>query len=80
MGQKLKTPFEDFLLAKLVGHDYEIQYKKGNDNSVADALSRLPHQQLMHIAHDTSSPELLQKIEKSWEQDADLHALISHLT
>ncbi|KAG5086013.1 hypothetical protein JHK82_053410 [Glycine max] len=69
-----------FWLAKLAGYDYEIQYKKGNDNYVADALPRLPRQQIMHMVLDTSSSEFLQKIEKIWEQDADLHALMSHLT
>lgn len=27
---------------QLVVHDYELQYKKGSDNKVLDAISRLP--------------------------------------
>lgn len=31
LGQKLKTPFQMYWVAKLMGYDYEIQYKKGSD-------------------------------------------------
>lgn len=34
-------PFQQKWVAKLLGFDYEIQYKQGVDNSVADALSRV---------------------------------------
>ena len=64
LGQKLKTSFQMFWLAKLAGYEYEIQHK-GNNNYVVDSLPRLPRQQLMHMALDTSSSEFLQKIEKS---------------
>lgn len=63
--QKLKTSFLVFWLAKLAVYDYKIQGKKCNDNSVVGALSRLLPRQLMHMELDTSSPELVQKIDKS---------------
>nr|GEX34495.1 hypothetical protein [Tanacetum cinerariifolium] len=51
LNQKLTTPFQFKWLPKLLGYDYEIVYKKGSKNVVADALSR-----------DDSSGELLQII------------------
>jgi hypothetical protein len=40
--QRLSTPWQHKALSKLMGLTYQIQYKKGADNRVADALSRLP--------------------------------------
>lgn len=42
LHQKSNTPFQQKWVSKLLGYDYEIQYKCGRDNLVADALSRLP--------------------------------------
>lgn len=42
LEQLLSTMLQQKWLAKLLGLDYEIVYKKGQDNKVADALSRLP--------------------------------------
>ena len=41
LDQKLTTTLQHKWLAKLLGLDYEIQYKKGAENKVADAPSRL---------------------------------------
>lgn len=40
LEQRLSSPQQNKWLAKMLGYDYEIIYKKGKDNSVADALSR----------------------------------------
>lgn len=42
LEQRLSTLLQQKWLAKLTGLDYEISHKKGADNKVADALSRLP--------------------------------------
>lgn len=39
LNQRPNTPFQQKWVAKLLGFDYEIQYKQGVDNSVANALS-----------------------------------------
>lgn len=40
MSQIIQTPEQKFYLAKLLGYDYDIQYKSGASNTVADSLSR----------------------------------------
>ncbi|XP_027171840.1 uncharacterized protein LOC113771462 [Coffea eugenioides] len=40
LDQKINTSLQQKWLVKLMGMDYEIQYKKGKENVVADALSR----------------------------------------
>lgn len=41
LEQKLSTLQQQKWLAKLMGLDYEIKFKRGVENKVADALSRL---------------------------------------
>lgn len=41
IDQKITTPLQHSWLVKLMGYDFEICYKKGSENSAADALSRL---------------------------------------
>lgn len=38
----MTNPFQHTSLAKLAGYEFEISYKKGPDNVVANALSRFP--------------------------------------
>ena len=40
LEQRLSSPQQNKWLAKMLGYDYEIIYKKGRENSVAAALSR----------------------------------------
>ena len=41
LEQRITTPEQQEWVAKLLGYDYEITYKPGRENSVADALSRV---------------------------------------
>ncbi|KAM1176021.1 hypothetical protein ACFX19_028951 [Malus domestica] len=38
LGQRTNTQFQQKWVSKLLGFDYEIQYRSGNENTVADSL------------------------------------------
>jgi hypothetical protein len=46
--QRITTPEQQKWVAKLLGYDYEIQYRPGRENSAADALSRRPASPTLH--------------------------------
>ncbi|WVZ87398.1 hypothetical protein U9M48_034038 [Paspalum notatum var. saurae] len=51
--QKLSTPWQQKAFTKLLGLQYKICYKKGYDNKVADALSRVvapSHQEVLAVS------------------------------
>lgn len=48
--QRITTPWQQEALTKLLGLNYKILYKKGTENSVADALSRVSHAQTSDLA------------------------------
>jgi hypothetical protein len=41
--QRLTESIQHKLLVKLLGYNYTIEYKKGKENKVVDALSRVKH-------------------------------------
>lgn len=63
LEQKLTTLMQQKWLAKLMGLDYEIVYKKGKENVVADALSRLP------TDHSTGKLLQISVVQHSWLSD-----------
>ena len=49
LNQKTSTPTQQQWVLKMMGFDYEVVYRKGTSNTVADALSRRPHAELQGI-------------------------------
>ena len=80
LGQRLTTPFQTKWLPKLLGFDYEISYKSGSENVVADALSRVTSgAELNSVVLTSIASDLLQQVKNSWEQDEKLKAVIQQI-
>lgn len=64
-------------LVKLMGYDFSIEYKKGKENSVADALSR----QMEGALHALSLPvpRWIEPIQKEVQQDSDLQEIFKRI-
>ena len=73
-------------MAKLLGLDYEIQYKKGAENRVADVLSKLharntdqTGQQGSCLAITTAKPLWIKELQESYNSDSQCQSIISQL-
>ncbi|GJY39911.1 retrotransposon-related protein [Tanacetum coccineum] len=74
LDQRITTPTQMKWIPKLMGFDYEIVYKKGVENVVADALSRVQQDATMfQIQVTTLFSELYARIQLEWEKDEELH-------
>ncbi|GJR52082.1 retrotransposon-related protein [Tanacetum coccineum] len=79
-GQRLTTPFQTKWLPKLLGYDYEISYKKGRENIIADAFLRVSGgTELNSLVLTSIASDLLQQVKDSWNNDPILQALIQQL-
>ncbi|GJR54517.1 putative mitochondrial protein [Tanacetum coccineum] len=80
LNQKLTTPFQFKWLPKLLGYNYEIVYKKGSENVVADALSRMDSSgEFLQISVSFVSSGVWDKVKDSWKNDLDTQNLIKSL-
>lgn len=50
LQQKIYTPFQQFWLSKLIRFHYDIEYRRGKTNIVADALSRVSGSEILYMA------------------------------
>jgi hypothetical protein len=66
LNQKIVTPMQHQWLIKLMGYDYEIEYRKGKDNVEADCLSRTSSQLLYSLVVSSVSTKLMEEIAQSW--------------
>ena len=67
LDQKTNTPAQQVWVIKMMGYDYDLVFRKGSKNVVADALSRIPQVALQAITF--CSNDLLARIKQSWLQD-----------
>ena len=79
LQQKISTSFPQFWLSELLGFDYEIQYKQGKENIVADALSRIYHIEVLYLAIYVVSSDIVALIAESYALDVHLTSLLTNL-
>jgi len=84
LEQKVGTPTQQKWLTKLLGYDFLIEYKKGIENKVADALSRefeeTPEQNLndeVLFSITFPNPTWVEDIMKSYTSDPTVQSRIS---
>jgi hypothetical protein len=82
--QKLSTPWQLKAYTKLLGLQFKILYKKGTENSAADALSRLPsvstHCSQEFYALSTSQAVWLQELTSTYVTHPATAELLASLT
>jgi hypothetical protein len=75
LNQTISTITQQRWLVKLLGYDYDIEYKRGKENLVADALSRVEEPKtLMAISHPV--PYWLEPIQEEIQSNPELQALV----
>ncbi|GAU30089.1 hypothetical protein TSUD_392450 [Trifolium subterraneum] len=77
MTQVIQTPEQQFYLAKLLGYSYEIKYKPGTQNRVADALSRVHENFPSVMAITIPHWKFLEKLQAEINQDSEVKDLMS---
>ena len=61
----------------MLGYDFEIIYKKGKQNVVADALSRKDEDvEALLCANSTIQPNWIKEARDEWKNDEEVLALI----
>ena len=76
--QQLSTPWQQRAFTKLLGLQYKISYKKGSENSAADALSRLQQtEQVLGIS--SCQPSWLDDIVASYNANPQAQRLLEQL-
>jgi hypothetical protein len=76
--QLLTTELQNKAMAKLVGLQFEIKYRKGADNGAADSLSRVGHLLATQSA-SVCKPAWLQEVLNSYTTDPHSTALLQEL-
>ncbi|CAN6347636.1 unnamed protein product [Urochloa humidicola] len=77
--QRLVEGVQHKLLIKLLGFNYTVEYKKGKENTVADALSRATHTSEI-LALSAAIPVWMEQVTSSYEQDQHCLQMISKLS
>jgi hypothetical protein len=78
--QCLTTPWQQKALTKMLGLQYSIEYKKGSNNQVADALSRHPLIDVAEVlAIIVGTLEWLQEITATYATDTVTHHLLQQM-
>jgi hypothetical protein len=78
--QRLHTVWQQKVFTKLLGLRYRIVYKRGTDNSAADALSRRQHLDTTCYGLSVITPSWCADLQKSYQTDAQTTMLLTKLS
>jgi hypothetical protein len=80
-SQRLLEGIQHKLMLKLLEFDFSIEYKKGSENSVADALSRKAEHYTTSpcLAISMAVPKWMEEVEATYENDPKFGPIIQHL-
>jgi hypothetical protein len=79
LEQRISSPEQQKWVTKLFGYDYEIIYKKGKDNVVADTLSQKYEYEGSFFSLSFIVPDWLQAVRQEWLHDHKISHLIQQL-
>src|ERR1700729_4478687 len=80
LEQRLCSEEQQKWVTKMLGYDFEIIYKKGKQNVLADALSRKDEDvEALLCAISIIQPELINEAREEWKNDEEVWALIRKL-
>jgi len=79
LEQCLSPPQQNKCLAKMLGYDYEIIYKKGRENVVVDSLTCQFEEESTLLAISLPIPEWIEEARKEWFSHPSLSQLINKL-
>jgi hypothetical protein len=77
---RLHTPWQQKVFTKLLGLQFRIQYRRGSENRVANALSRRPHPAEHVLALSLIQPLWMQEISDSYQADTRAQELLQKLS
>jgi hypothetical protein len=72
LEQWLSSPKQNKWMTKMLGYDYEIIYKKGKDNIVADALSRKHEEEGSLFSLSLPIPDWIEEVYQEWLNQPNL--------
>ena len=76
--QRLHTPWQQKVFTRLLGLRYKIVYRRGEENTVADALSRRPHPEIL-LALSSPTHDWLASLQQWYTTDSEATALLAQL-
>ena len=80
LEQRLSSEEQQKWVTKMLGYDFEIIYKKGKQNVVADALSRKDEDvEALLCAISIIQPDWINEAREEWKNDEEVWALIRKL-
>ncbi|GJT31374.1 hypothetical protein Tco_0911649 [Tanacetum coccineum] len=80
LAVRITTPLQSKWLPKLLSFDYEIDYKKGKENVVANALSRVQSQgKLFSLLSEVTTTEFIDVVTLLWTTNPVLSKVIQGL-